>query len=72
MGHLVIFAYLRIRLSDQATRGFTNEVHTKNQYLSPNITVKRASTKLMASPISWTLLMPYTRFAPSGAVYLGR
>lgn len=38
----------------------------------PNWAVKRTPTRAMASPLSWPLLVPFSRCAPSGAAYLGR
>jgi len=38
----------------------------------PNRPVKRTPTRPMASPFLWALLVPCTRFAPSGAAYLLR
>ena len=37
----------------------------------PNWAVKRTPTRAMASPLSWPLLVPFSRCAPSGAAYLG-
>ena len=39
---------------------------------SSNWAVKRTPTRAMASPLSWPLLVPFSRCAPSGAAYLGR
>ena len=39
---------------------------------APNWAVKRTPTRAMASPLSWPLLVPFSRCAPSGAAYLGR
>ncbi len=38
----------------------------------PNWAVKRTPTRAKASPLSWPLLVPFSRCAPSGAAYLGR
>ena len=39
---------------------------------APNWAVKPTPTLAMASPFSWPVSVPSTRFAPSGAAYLGR
>lgn len=46
--------------------------NTKRQSPWPNIAVKQTSTRLMASPFSWTLSAPSTRYGPFGSAYLGR
>ena len=38
----------------------------------PNWAVKRTPTRAKASPLSWPLLVPFSRCAPYGAAYLGR
>ena len=45
--------------------------NTKNTYPWPNITVKRTPTKPIASPFSWALLVPFTRWLLPAPLTLG-